>query len=122
LSRPSNRDNHARNTALQRDFKGHIALAPVFDFAPMYLHPDGIARRIRWDANDSGAPDWKRVIDSVCASCQLPRAPLVAGLKTMAPRLREIESKGANFGLEPEVHEFLVPAIAAQARALEALR
>jgi serine/threonine-protein kinase HipA len=39
-----NKDNHARNTALQRDFSGHIALTPLFDFAPMYLHPDGIAR------------------------------------------------------------------------------
>ena len=39
-----------RNTALQRDFEGRIALTPLYDFAPMYLHPDGIARRIRWKA------------------------------------------------------------------------
>ena len=88
----------------------------------MYLHPDGIARRIRWDHNDGGAPDWERVIDTVCGMGQLPREPLVAGLKAMAPRLRDVGDEGAAFGLEPAVHGFLAPAIAAQARALEQLR
>lgn len=88
----------------------------------MYLHPDGISRRIRWEQNDGGAPDWDRVLDAVCAACQLPRAPLVAGLKAMAPRLRGIDNEGAAFGLEPEVRSFLAPAIAAQVRALERLR
>ncbi|MCX2863993.1 HipA domain-containing protein [Paucibacter sp. PLA-PC-4] len=41
------KDSHARNTAVQRDLNGRIALTPLYDFAPMYLHPDGIARRIR---------------------------------------------------------------------------
>lgn len=117
-----NRDNHARNTALQRDFSGQLRLAPLFDFAPMYLHPDGIARRIRWDHNDGGAPDWERVIDTVCGMGQLPREPLVAGLKAMALRLRDVGDEGAAFGLDPAVHGFLAPAIAAQARALEQLR
>ncbi|WP_265583802.1 type II toxin-antitoxin system HipA family toxin [Chitinimonas koreensis] len=50
-----NKDNHARNTAVQRDFDGRIALTPLYDFAPMYLHPDGIARRIRWEDNDGAS-------------------------------------------------------------------
>ena len=61
-----NKDNHARNTAIQRDLNGHIALTPLYDFAPMYLHPDGIARRIRWEGNDGGQPHWGRVLDCVC--------------------------------------------------------
>lgn len=117
-----NRDNHARNTALQRDFAGRIALTPLFDFAPMYLHPDGIARRIRWEGNDGGAPDWSRVLDKVCATCRLPREPLAAGLAAMAPGLRRIASDGPAFGLEPDVLDFLVRAILAQAGALESLR
>ncbi|RZL86505.1 MAG: type II toxin-antitoxin system HipA family toxin, partial [Variovorax sp.] len=52
-----NKDNHARNTAVQRDAHGRIGLTPLYDFAPMYLHPDGIARRIRWSDNDGGRPD-----------------------------------------------------------------
>ena len=117
-----NKDNHARNTALQRDFKGHIALTPVFDFAPMYLHPDGIARCIRWNGNDGGFPDWSRVLDTVCERCRLPRAALVTGLKAMAPRLREVGADGSAFGLVPEVRNHLASGIAAQASALEALR
>lgn len=117
-----NKDNHARNTALQRDFKGHIRLAPLFDFAPMYLHPDGIARRTRWEGNDGGAPHWSRVLDSVCDKCQLPRAPLVHGLRALALRLRDIAEDGRAFGLEAEVQTFLAPGIAAQVQALEGLR
>ena len=29
----------------------------------MYLHPDGIARRIRWRDEQGGRPDWGRVLD-----------------------------------------------------------
>jgi hypothetical protein len=61
-----NKDNHARNTALQRDFQGNIRLMPLYDFVQAYLHPDGIARRIRWEDNDHGQSDWRRVIDRVC--------------------------------------------------------
>src|SRR5690606_12996869 len=32
-----NKDNHSRNTAISRTEGGHIALTPLFDFAPMYL-------------------------------------------------------------------------------------
>ena len=117
-----NKDNHARNTALQRDFDGRVGLTPVFDFAPMYLHPDGIARRIRWEGNDGGAPDWARVLDTVSAQCSLPREPLLAGLKALAPRLREVAKDGQAFGLDDDVSTFVAPAIAAQLRALKALK
>ncbi len=117
-----NKDNHARNTALQRDFNGRISLTPLFDFAPMYLHPDGIGRRMRWEHDNGGTPDWARVLSAVCEQCGLPRAPLLKGLKAMAPRLAQIATDGAAFGLEKEVHAFLAPAITAQASALKALR
>jgi serine/threonine-protein kinase HipA len=73
-----NKDNHGRNTAVQRREDGWVGLTPVFDFAPMYLHPDGIARRIRWqldDKPDTGAPNWPRVADA-CTQivCDSPRA------------------------------------------------
>lgn len=117
----ANKDNHARNTALQRDFDGRIALTPLFDFAPMYLHPDGIARRMRWAVGDGGAPDWSRVLDVVCASGAVARPFLVAGLQAMAPRLREIAAAGTDFGLEADVLAFVKPYLLAQAAALEQL-
>ncbi len=59
-----NKDNHARNTALLRFESGEVRLAPLFDFAPMYLDPEGIARVCRWsdDIEQAGHPDWQRVI------------------------------------------------------------
>jgi serine/threonine-protein kinase HipA len=116
-----NKDNHARNTAIQRDFDGNIGLTPVFDFAPMYLHPDGLARRIRWQGKEQAGVDWKAVLDAVCERTALAREPLVTGLQSMVRPLREVAEKGSDFGLEPEVHQHLAPAILAQAQALDRL-
>ncbi len=134
-----NKDNHARNTAIQRDFSGGTCLTPLYDFAPMYLHPDGIARRIRWEGNDGGAPDWNRVIDKVCELAQtlksdkqmssaqkkalgeVCRPALVEGLRSMAQPLKKIAAHGTDFGLEPAVHAHLKLGIEAQAQRLTAL-
>lgn len=129
-----NKDNHARNTAVQRDFEGRIALTPLFDFAPMYLHPDGIARRIRWENNDSGRPDWQRVIDRVCELAQqvqnergrkapalLQRQTLVEALQAMTPALQDLAGNGMAYGLEPEVLQHLRPGIQARAQDLAKL-
>lgn len=131
-----NKDNHARNTAVQRDAAGRIALTPLYDFAPMYLHPDGIARRIRWAVGDAGAPDWARVLDRLCeldAQQQpsgrrkrapvrrLNRAALVDGLRAMAPALQDVAEQGEAWGLAPEVLRHLRPGILAQVQRLAAL-
>lgn len=60
-----NKDNHGRNTALLRYESGAVTLAPLFDFAPMYLDPEGIARVCRWsgDTEIAGSPEWARVIE-----------------------------------------------------------
>lgn len=130
-----NKDNHARNTALQRDFAGHVQLSPLYDFVPMYLHPDGIARRIRWEGNDGGSPDWGGVVDRVCELAQdrlprrrrggkagavLEREALVEGLRAMAPVLRDI-AEGAP-GVDAAVTDHLRLGILAQAQRLEQLR
>jgi serine/threonine-protein kinase HipA len=62
-----NKDNHARNTAVMRYENGRVVLAPLFDFAPMYLDPEGIARVCRWegDAEQAGNPDWGAVINGL---------------------------------------------------------
>jgi serine/threonine-protein kinase HipA len=59
-----NKDNHARNTAFLRFENGRVELAPLFDFAPMYLDPEGIARVCRWSADieAAGQPDWQQVV------------------------------------------------------------
>jgi serine/threonine-protein kinase HipA len=88
----------------------------------MYLHPDGIARRMQWGGRDGGAPDWSAVLDSLCASGELQREPLVDGFQAMAPRLLEVLRHGADWGLEADVLAFLAPALKAQIHALEQMR
>ncbi len=43
-----NTDNHGRNTAMQRLPDGLIQLTPLYDFAPMFMDPEMIARSCRW--------------------------------------------------------------------------
>ena len=58
-----NTDNHARNTAMQVTAKG-IHLTPLFDFAPMFLDKEGIARALRWRTPDKKElKDWGAIID-----------------------------------------------------------
>lgn len=59
-----NKDNHARNTAVMRGAHG-VTLSPIFDFAPMYLDPEGVARVSRWQANCeiAGSPIWHKVAE-----------------------------------------------------------
>lgn len=117
-----NKDNHARNTALQRGFNGDIRLTPVFDFAPMYLHPDGIGRRIRWLNKEVGGVNWNLVLDAVAGRCGLDRQNLVTGLQGMIPKLREIAENGIDFGLESAVLSHVRPSIISQVESLENLR
>ncbi|WP_096084682.1 type II toxin-antitoxin system HipA family toxin [Agaribacterium haliotis] len=60
-----NTDNHGRNTAILRNRTGDCELSPLFDFAPMYLDPEGIARVTRWDKDKehAGRPNWKAVVN-----------------------------------------------------------
>ena len=130
-----NKDNHARNTALQRNFDGKIRLTPLFDFAPMYLHPDGIARRIRWEHNDGGQPDWQSVVATLCAgdfdmpskpraskkSLAIRREFLLDGLKQMIRPLREIAEAGSATSIDADILTHLRPGILTQIAKLVAL-
>jgi len=82
----------------------------------MYLHPDGIARRIRWKDNDNSQPDWAKVLDTVCSiadecAVALDRSFLKGGLRAMAPKLHEISLRWQSFGMASDVYEFLKPGI-----------
>lgn len=60
-----NTDNHGRNTALFKLADGTVQLTPLYDFAPMFLDPEGIPRSSRW-ANHLeatiGRPDWDAIV------------------------------------------------------------
>lgn len=61
-----NTDNHARNTAISKYPDGNIALSPLFDFAPMILDKQGIARVSRWSEGElNGFPEWGMIAEIV---------------------------------------------------------
>lgn len=116
-----NKDNHARNTAVLRREDGYVGLAPLFDFAPMLLHPDGIARISRWTRDDGGNPDWGSVIQQVTEATGLPAAALQAALHAMAAPLQQLPECMATEGVDPELIERLRPIILETAHKLAAL-
>ncbi len=61
-----NTDNHARNTAVSKYTDGSIALSPLYDFAPMILDEQGIARVSRWSEGEfAGFPEWGTIAEVV---------------------------------------------------------
>jgi serine/threonine-protein kinase HipA len=59
-----NTDNHARNTAITKYPDGTIALSPLYDFAPMILDEQGIARVCRWSKGEkNGFPEWGKIAE-----------------------------------------------------------
>jgi serine/threonine-protein kinase HipA len=60
-----NTDNHGRNTAVLRT-NGQVRLSPLFDFAPMFLDPEGIGRVSRWlDERPGNQPEWAAVCEKL---------------------------------------------------------
>jgi serine/threonine-protein kinase HipA len=63
-----NTDNHGRNTAFLKQVDGNVALSPLYDFAPMFLDPEGIPRSSRWPGeleSTIGRPEWGKIAESL---------------------------------------------------------
>ncbi|KAF0807950.1 capsule biosynthesis protein [Alcanivorax xiamenensis] len=116
-----NKDNHSRNTAISRDNNGLIALTPLYDFAPMYLHPDGIARPNRWREHDRGQPDWRSAAEQAADASGVAVEPLIQALKDMAHPLATLETVMREQGLAPDIIQRVSSQAAATAKILEAL-
>ena len=60
-----NTDNHGRNTAVLRT-NGQVRLSPLFDFAPMFIDPEGIGRVSRWEDEQPGnQPEWAAICEKL---------------------------------------------------------
>ena len=79
---------------------------PLFDFAPMWLHPDGIARRLRWQADDGGAPNWASVINQACDAAKVDHASVKAGVQMMATPMGTLFVDALALGID---EQFLTP-------------
>ncbi|HEY4145450.1 type II toxin-antitoxin system HipA family toxin [Pinirhizobacter sp.] len=98
-----NKDNHARNTAIQRRADGYVGLTPLFDFVPMMLHPDGIARRMRWESDDGGAPRWASVIRQAVDATGIEAAALTRALIEMVGPLRRLRQRALEIGVDEAI-------------------
>jgi serine/threonine-protein kinase HipA len=116
-----NTDNHARNTAVLKHEDGHIELTPLYDFAPMILDPQGIARVCRWRDEEDGFPSWGRVAEV------LDRLGLDAGatktwLRELASAIGELPALMSDEGVADRVITILEARLARVARALGEVR
>jgi serine/threonine-protein kinase HipA len=113
-----NKDNHGRNTAIQRRTDGWVGLTPVFDFAPMVFHPEGIARNMRWEQQDAGHPDWKAAATQAAEASGVALPPLLAGLRAMAEQVLQLPQQMQVLGIDEAVIQPFVPTMMAAVRKL----
>lgn len=99
-----NTDNHGRNTAFLKPAEGTIALSPLYDFAPMFLDPDGIPRSSRWTGElepASGRPAWGKVAEALATVCN--PLELRALLAQDADTVRRLPETMRECGIEDRV-------------------
>lgn len=113
-----NTDNHARNTSVLKNENGRIALSPLYDFAPMVLDPQGIARVCRWKAEDDGFPRWSEVVDHLATHGLDPNATK-NWLRELAPRVAGLTEAMREEGVPKRVVEILQKRTLRVARMLE---
>jgi len=116
-----NTDNHARNTAIQK-IGDVVQLSPLFDFAPMYLDPEGITRAARWYHPESGQEcrAWCDVIAALDLADEERRA-IRASLAAFGNQLNGLPTCMQEAGVDHDIITHLQPGIADQVRQLQAL-
>lgn len=105
-----NHDNHGRNTALSKYPDGTIRLSPLYDFAPMKLSGEVIARSTNWRcmkgvrSGSDYAPDWAAVCTAV-AGDGVDGDALAEGLVSFADVLETAPEIAIEEGAKPDVVE-----------------
>lgn len=97
-----NSDNHGRNLALRRRPNG-VWLSPIYDFAPMKMDLEGVARATTWGPHERGGDvDWPAVL----AAFGPDEATLRAGVKSLVERLVALPTLLRDVGVPPETLAF----------------
>lgn len=116
-----NTDNHARNTAVQK-IGNDIRLTPLFDFAPMYLDPEGISRAARWyhPVTRRELTEWRDVIVALeLAAGEVDRITLE--LHHFGIQMKELGNHMKQAGVDEDIVAYLKPNIDEQIRQLSSL-
>lgn len=113
-----NTDNHGRNTAVIKKPNRSVELSPLYDFAPMFLDPDGIPRASRW-ANETpgGMPDFGQVAESVAEQIITP-PELWTWLAGEADKVQQLPETMRECGVDVEIIEKMARRIGELERSL----
>ena len=116
-----NTDNHARNTAVQK-IGAEIRLTPLFDFAPMYLDPEGIPRAARWYAPQTSRElhEWRHILAALEIE-DAERHLLRVELQRFGSQLGNLEQAMHQAGVDDDIIAHIRPHIATQMRQLRSL-
>lgn len=117
-----NTDNHARNTAVQT-VDGVTRITPLFDFAPMYLDPEGIVRASRWYHPETGKElqHWQDILPHLALS-KAEHAQVVDTLVCFGEQLAGLQDCMREVGVDEDIVDFLGSSIEKQRTQLLALR
>ena len=100
-----NHDNHGRNTALSKYPDGTVRLSPLYDFAPMKLAGEAIARSTKWrcmkETGSDYSPDWTEVCRAL-AGDGVDGEALAEGLAAFGDALENAPRIALEEGANPE--------------------
>jgi len=102
-----NTDNHGRNTAVIRYADNQVLLSPLYDFAPMILDPQGIARVSRWEnrlekEEEQGRPRWRLLTDYLCdLGCE--KSAVLAMWRELAEKVPQLPAVMQRSGVDTEL-------------------
>ena len=116
-----NTDNHARNTAVQK-IGAEVRLTPLFDFAPMYLDPEGISRAARW--YDPGTGKELTVWGDVIRALELQAGEadrITLALYRFGAELKGLDGHMQEAGVDADIIAYLQANIVEQIRQLSLL-
>jgi serine/threonine-protein kinase HipA len=69
----------------------------------MMLHPDGIARRIRWANEVGGVPHWPAVIAQCQEATQRELPGLRSRLRALGEQLESLPALAEEHGIPPDI-------------------
>ena len=117
-----NTDNHGRNTAVIKGATGNVELSPLFDFAPMFLDPEGIPRASRWDEESPGGqPDWGLIAETIAGKLIDP-AELRTWLAAEADGVGRLPETMQTCGVDQEIIRKMTGRIENLAKSLMGIR
>jgi serine/threonine-protein kinase HipA len=99
-----NTDNHGRNSAFIKYADGRVMLSPLYDFAPMFLDPEGISRSSRWAGDlepTIGRPAWGKIAKLL--HLHLDQDEAHAFLAEQAPKVESLPETMRECGVEEKV-------------------